>query len=239
MARLNEVLGALLKDVVDARAAADKVSMEYLEQYKADPFLSLLPVPRVDVRDISLTLRFAFQGTVEAPDNAVASALNRTWLHELERDEFPRVVRELLARNSSIDERLLLDAAAAAAKGESIGDFGVLAFLAGDHRNMLSESVAFFLAAKKQLPAADARKLPNNRDLAARLRKILPKRLEAFLPTARRTLAAQRASSLTFDVAITGDELDGVAEGSVQELTLGITMDDLELDDSGNDGKVR
>ena len=59
MPTLGEVVGALLRDVVHARSSADRFSAALSQQYLKDDILSNFPVPRIDINEITLNLRFA------------------------------------------------------------------------------------------------------------------------------------------------------------------------------------
>ncbi|QZY28962.1 hypothetical protein [Nocardioides coralli] len=59
MAQLGEVLGGMLTDVVRARMAADEVTAEAVDAYRADPTLASLSVPRATVSSLTVRLNFA------------------------------------------------------------------------------------------------------------------------------------------------------------------------------------
>ena len=60
MATLNEVIEAVLKDVAQARAEADQFSANLAKAYKDHPVLRTFPVPRLELNDIEVDLRFAY-----------------------------------------------------------------------------------------------------------------------------------------------------------------------------------
>ena len=59
MAELNDVLGAILRDVAQARVTSDLFSKNVSVDYQQDEVLSGFPVPRVEVVEASLDLKFA------------------------------------------------------------------------------------------------------------------------------------------------------------------------------------
>ena len=58
MAELKDVVGALLKDLAHARVLADLFAREVSHEYEKDPLLSAFPVPRAEIREVSMQLRF-------------------------------------------------------------------------------------------------------------------------------------------------------------------------------------
>jgi hypothetical protein len=59
LAELNDVLGAILRDVAQARVTSDLFSKNVSVDYQQDEVLSGFPVPRVEVVEASLDLKFA------------------------------------------------------------------------------------------------------------------------------------------------------------------------------------
>ncbi len=59
MAELNDVLGAILRDVAQARVISDLYSRNVSLEYQQDDVLSAFPVPRVEITEASIDLKFA------------------------------------------------------------------------------------------------------------------------------------------------------------------------------------
>jgi hypothetical protein len=59
VAELNDVLGAILRDVAQARVISDLYSRNVSLEYRQDEVLSGFPVPRVEVTETSIDLKFA------------------------------------------------------------------------------------------------------------------------------------------------------------------------------------
>jgi hypothetical protein len=59
VAELNTVLGAILRDVAQSRVTADLFSRNVSIEYQQDPILSGFPVPRVDIVQTTVDLKFA------------------------------------------------------------------------------------------------------------------------------------------------------------------------------------
>ncbi len=59
MAELKDVLGAVLRDLAQSRVVSDQFSSQVSHEYEKDPILGLFPVPRVEIREASINLKFA------------------------------------------------------------------------------------------------------------------------------------------------------------------------------------
>lgn len=62
MAELNDVLGAILRDIAQARVTGDLFSRNASLDYQRDDLLRSFPVPRVEIKEASVQLRFAVSG---------------------------------------------------------------------------------------------------------------------------------------------------------------------------------
>lgn len=67
MAELNDVLGAILRDVAQARVMSDLFSRNVSVDYQQDDVLGGFPVPRVEVTQASLDLKFAVSAVEHKP----------------------------------------------------------------------------------------------------------------------------------------------------------------------------
>ncbi|BAF99972.1 MULTISPECIES: hypothetical protein [Microcystis] len=59
MAKLNQVIGAILTEITKAQATSDAYLRDLKASYRENPFLKLLSVPRIEVRDVTVDLKFA------------------------------------------------------------------------------------------------------------------------------------------------------------------------------------
>ena len=69
MAELKEVLGAILVDIAKARVASDICTRDVSLEYAKDPILSEFPVPRVEIKEASIELKFAINEVKKLEDN--------------------------------------------------------------------------------------------------------------------------------------------------------------------------
>ena len=59
MAQLNNVIGAILRDIAQSRVTSDMFSRKISQYYEQDSLLRLFPVPRSEIREIELDLKFS------------------------------------------------------------------------------------------------------------------------------------------------------------------------------------
>lgn len=72
MADLREVVGAILRDITEARAQADAASRDIALMYAKDPILRAFTIPRTEIRDLKLDLKIAVRGLEESSDDQAA-----------------------------------------------------------------------------------------------------------------------------------------------------------------------
>lgn len=58
MAEFHHIIGALLKDITQARALSDRYSQEVSRYYQGNEQLNLFPIPRTEVDNVQLHLKF-------------------------------------------------------------------------------------------------------------------------------------------------------------------------------------
>lgn len=61
MAEFHHIIGALLKDITQARALSDRYSQEVSRYYQGDEQLNLFPIPRTEVDNVQLHLKFVIK----------------------------------------------------------------------------------------------------------------------------------------------------------------------------------
>jgi hypothetical protein len=80
VAQLGEVLGGMLTDVLRARMAADSLTAQAVETYRANPTLASMSVPRVTVANVTVKLSFAVSEVdVPTPRPVEAEAATADW----------------------------------------------------------------------------------------------------------------------------------------------------------------
>lgn len=59
MAKLKQVIGAILSDITKGQVISDAYSRDLKSSYREDPVLKLLSVPRTEIKDVTINLKFA------------------------------------------------------------------------------------------------------------------------------------------------------------------------------------
>ena len=59
MPQLHNVIGAVLRDIAQARVTSDFYSREVSQYYEKDSLLRLFPVPRSEIREVEFELKFS------------------------------------------------------------------------------------------------------------------------------------------------------------------------------------
>ncbi|MCK4783042.1 MAG: hypothetical protein KAV87_04775 [Desulfobacteraceae bacterium] len=59
MAQLHQIIGAILRDIAQARVTSDIYSREVSLYYEQDSLLRTFPIPRSEIREVNIDLRFA------------------------------------------------------------------------------------------------------------------------------------------------------------------------------------
>lgn len=77
MAELTQVLGTILKDVAQSRVISDVFSRDISEHYAQDPILIAFPVPRVEIKEASIQLKFAVNSVEQKKLDTAAIARER------------------------------------------------------------------------------------------------------------------------------------------------------------------
>lgn len=59
MAQLHQVIGAILRDIAQARVTSDLYTRDVSQYYEQDSLLRIFPVPRSEISEVAIDLRFA------------------------------------------------------------------------------------------------------------------------------------------------------------------------------------
>lgn len=223
MAKLSEVLGGLLRDVTQARVSADMLARDTWREYQRDPLLAQFPSPRLTLRDVNVTLRFAVAGQAEpALDDADLGAVRKEWLDTLATEVVPAAYGD----DDRPPDRQLQRRLAAAVASEEVDEAVLREALAGEREPLVGASVQAVAAAKARLSSSEQPRLPNLRVVRARAQPLIAERVDLFLERARKQLEA-RTSAAALDVVVTERELAEIAPERIQELTFTIAADDV------------
>ncbi len=80
MPTLNQVIGTILQDIGKAKQSADVTSKEIGEQYKKDGILKHFPIPRVEIKNLTIDLKFA---VTNVKNNEIEIAVTNSELEKM------------------------------------------------------------------------------------------------------------------------------------------------------------
>lgn len=227
MPQLGDVLGGVLAEVVRGRLAADTLTAELLAAYRGDPRLSMLSVPRVTVREMSVTLRFAVNEVQSvAPSPAEAEREAEEWQRILHERVLRRVIDERL-RSLRPEERAEVQAHMAPQPAPVLGD-RMRTAVAGEPDALMRESVGQLVTRFRAVPTRLRRRLGTIQDLRAEFDAQVHHEFETFIEHREQLAGARRAMRSRMEVEVVTDELQARPAQAIQELTLTLSMSDIE-----------
>ena len=65
MSQLNQILGAILRDIAQARVTSDMYSRDVSKYYERDSLLRLFPIPRAEIKEVEINLNFSIKDVNE------------------------------------------------------------------------------------------------------------------------------------------------------------------------------
>lgn len=221
MTTIGEVLGGIVRDIAQVRVLADRLAEETAETYAQTPLLSVLPIPRLGIKEVSLKLRFVVDTVAEADFEKEAEVAERAlWKKELAEVIAPRLLGE--PADSVVATKLVAGLGRAA-----LPKFALAAALKGDTAKLVRESTTF-VTKNARLSGGHAAKL------RAGLERELPNEIESLLNRFRDRIAASKRASLS--VLVRKADLEKAAEQTIQELSVTLSLDDIELVGAGAKG---
>jgi hypothetical protein len=228
---LGDVLGGVLADVLRGRVAADALTADLLAAYSQDPSLSMLSVPRVTVKEMTVTLRFAvnqLQSPAPVPGGDPRKETD-DWGRVLRERVMPRFVDERLA-TLDVPERAEMRELLVEDTGEppAVREESVRAAFEGKPDELVAESTAELLGRVRAVPARMRRGLGTVAELRPEIDRTVRAELEIFLDRNEQLESARRALRSRLDVEIVTDQLQTRPAQVIQELTVTLSMADVE-----------
>ncbi len=222
MAELSDVLGSILRDVAHARVVSDTFSRDISREYERDVILRLFPVPRVEIRDASIDLRFAVNAVRERPvDMArlVRSEVSRQ-ARRLADEVYSQQVGERPERRSLLQdlgesEEELRQRLAHVTEQAMLASPRALDAALGDNPASMARRVSTEVARLLFERPEVKRELTRERrvtEVREDLRSKAADRAKALARNVRETAAAAEEQALSVDVAVTTAELAEVPE---------------------------
>lgn len=107
MARLEDVVGAVISQIGRARGQADAASLEVAAAYRDHPLLAAFPVPRLQLEEVTIDLRMAFATPGAEPRAAVGERMMMARVEgapETPSVDLPRALSAIVADLPDSDE---------------------------------------------------------------------------------------------------------------------------------------
>jgi hypothetical protein len=116
LAQLHHIIGSILRDIAQARVTADVYSREVSKYYEQDSLLRLFPVPRTEIKEIEIDLKFAISAINIDPDrfedrNAKLDGIFEKYSELISDSFFEKLINanKRSAKNWAIWQNLTLD----------------------------------------------------------------------------------------------------------------------------------
>ena len=106
MADLQQLVGAILRDLAKARFSADLYSRSISRYYENDYLLRRFPVPRADVEEVEIDLRFSIASVPESEANNESQEANAAVLFERSVERLVATFLDIAGQRELADESL-------------------------------------------------------------------------------------------------------------------------------------
>jgi hypothetical protein len=226
MVRLSNVVGGIMRDLARSHSVSDAYTVDTLESYRQDPMLGQFPVPRMAIREVQLTLRFAVSDIQDPVVEEDPGAVRELWLRAVQE----RILPLSLAEVGRADNRTVVAAFAKrlAAPGTELtveaGDV-----LAADRADALAKATLAFLNEQASTLPLTARRSIEKTELGAAFERIVAQELPELQRAARQLEQARIAKQSELDVLVTSEALGSVPDNRISELTVTVAMDDVQF----------
>jgi len=236
VAELKSVLGAILRDIVEARVASDLSSRDVGLEYLQDEILRNFPVPRVNLKEASIKLRFAVTATettaaVDAPERVVRRVVDEQ-AATLSKAVADRVVEENPRKDAlaEVTKRKRVNLAAVAEKAivETLGEPAASERLARGDTTTVARALQEQLTAAFTADEEVAKVLvPTTRDrtLQTALNAAQKVVLEQVVSRIKAELsAAAKRPDVRVDLAVTREQLEAMPEAMISDISVVVEM---------------
>lgn len=226
-----------MRDLAQSHSIADAYTMETLEAYSRDSVLAQFPIPRMSIREAQLTLRFAVDSVTDPPVEPDPAEFRELWLKTLRN----RVVPTALAEVGRVDNKRVVaafDKRLGAAAVDAAIDPDVL--LTEGREEELVRTTLKFLGQQVESFPASTRKSVDNTDLSGAFERVVRDEMAELQRAARQLEKARVAAQSDVAVLVTAEALTAVPQSQISEITLTVTMDDVQFgtadEQTGNRG---
>ena len=225
MTKLSNVVGGLLQDLARSHSISDASSLDILDAYGRDPVLAQLPVPRMSIKQAQLTLRFAVSAIQEEEKPLDPEEVRDLWVDALRN----RVVPKALAEVGRMDNKRVVAAFdRVVTKGSLDTELDPQVVLGpGREQDLIRLSHRFLLDQVDAIPSSTRRSF-EKLDVDGALDHALRDEIPDLIAAVRQLEQARKAAAADLNVSITTDALAEIPDGQLSELTLTVSMDELQ-----------
>jgi len=229
MPRLGSVLGAILAELGRARVVADHLSRDLVDDYRADPILASMSVPRVMLDHAELTLRFSVSDLTEVEATPTAASLAaKDWARHVASAVLSDVLEK---RGLDVDERraTIVRLVRSDETPSLVVPVTVIRdAIAGKYAASSRVTTSAVLEAWGELPREVRTKLGSKAAFRRELEGRLVREVSSFVGRAREIELVKAALASRIDVAIRTEDLPSEPE-RIQELKLTLRGEDVTL----------
>ena len=225
MPKLSEVLGGIVKDVMQAQFTGDMQVIEHLAIYQEHALLKHLPVPRVRIKDIHLNLRFAISESTDSgiSDNAKVSVSN-VWVSHLNTSLLPSLFSNLIKDDEIY--KVVKPVIEKEIRNKTMPVYDGNMLLKGKFGDAIKTTEDFVATIVRSLPSDVRSNLPNLQIIRNKIRRTAKTALDSFKPTFKKVAIAKSVQDFDLDVLVTKNELQGLTENEYQELSFTLSIED-------------
>ena len=227
MARLGAVVGTILADLVRARLAADELSRALAEEYRDNPVLASMSVPRLVIEETTLTLRFSVTD-LEMPSAPEPDPreLRDAWVERASSRLVPQVIEPLRSepeRHMEVEEAI----------AESSGAPGtptlthVRRAIGGEPEGLVTATVEPLVEAWAELPAGVRTELGGKRTFRGTLERTAADDFDLLLARHQELGLAREALASQAEVEVRPEEMPEQPE-LIQELRITARGEDID-----------
>lgn len=230
MARLSSLVGGILAELARARAIADELTKELVEDYEKDPVLASMSVPRITMKEIGLTLRFTVDDVEEVPPaEPDPAAIRKEWPASFSR-RIDRVVERLAGGADKLteEERKQLKAVLARTASGQIPTQLLKEAVAGRVDRVAGAVAKPALDKWATLPPTLRKRLGNKAAFTKALTDVVARDLDGYLKKKRSRAFMEAALASSVKVAVQRDQLPS-DPAQQQEIHLTLSGEDLEI----------
>jgi len=207
--------------------AADELTAEAVDAYRADPVLASLSVPRVTVSDMTVRLRFLVSGfAVPEPGAFDIARATEEWNVGV----WDRVLTRLLRARGDDALREDVELLRESLRSEPIivGADVLQAAAGGDTDPLVGLTVSAVLERVRALPPAARRRLGTLAQLREDLQREVTREAHVLTDRLGQRQAAEQVLRSRLEIEVEADKLQESRVESIQELDVTVTLADAE-----------